>query len=578
MIRLFYLIALLLCALPLIPGTLGIVIPAFSWLPALGLSTPSFSAFSAVALWPGLTESVLLSLFSGLGSTAAAVFFCFLILKQYWNSPRWHRVERTLSPMLAMPHVAFAIGFSFTFAPTGWFFRLLEAAGIDTEGWYNLIQDPYGMGLLIALAITETPFLLLLSISVLSQIKVNQLQAIASGLGYSHHESWLKIILPQWLPKMRLPIFAVAAYGISVVDVALILGPSRPPTLSVLVWQWFNEPDLALLPRAAVGAILLLLLALLTLGAIRLTEWYLLKHRRQWQINGPKYTRPPTSTRLPTVTGKRRHFPGYAPFVAVPLVVTSVLVIWSFAHRWRFPDILPSRYSLRFWQQESLSLVELATNSIALALSSSICALILAIACLEYRQKYQTGLPGWMIAIPMVVPQLSLLFGIQITTYWLDGPFYWLWVAWSHLFFVFPYLYLALDGPWRSYDIRLDQCARSLGLNGWQTWWRVKRPQMLPAIWLGLAVGASVSLAQYLPTQMLGAGRVSTVTTEAVALASGQDRRVSAVYGLLQGILPFIFFSLAIAAIRYNARRSRRTQQQRRKNTDDIICGKPHYK
>ncbi len=124
----------------------------------------------------------------------------------------------------------------------------------------------------------------------------------------------------------------------------------------------------------------------------------------------------------------------------------------------------------------------------------------------------------------------------------------------------------------------LDQSARSLGLNGWQTWWRVKRPLLLPAIWLGLAVGVSVSLAQYLPTQMLGAGRISTLTTEAVALASGQDRRVSAIYGLLQGVLPFIFFTMAIAANRYSARFTRRTQQQRRESPDDIICGKPHFK
>ncbi|NBI51337.1 ABC transporter permease [Photobacterium alginatilyticum] len=577
MIRLLYLFTLALCALPFVPGVLGILIPAFSWLPPLGLTTPNLSAFDAVIQWPALTQSLWLTLFTGLGSTGLAVLFCFLILRQYWNSPHWQRVEHSLSPMLAMPHVAFAIGFAFTFAPAGWFFRLFEAIGLDTHGWFSLIKDEYGIGLLLALAIKETPFLLLMSISVLQQIKVNRLTAVASGLGYSHNESWLKVILPQWLPGMRLPIFAVAAYGISVVDVALILGPARPPTFSVLVWQWFNEPELTLLPRAAVGAMVLLGLALLALGLIRLLEWLMLQHCRQWQIDGPRHLSSKAHRRLHQPRAKLR-FPSYAPFVLIPILVIPVLVLWSFAHRWRFPDLLPNRYSLRFWQQESLSLVELAANSISLALVSSLCALVLAVACLEYRQQYQRGIPSWLIALPMVLPQLSLLFGIQITTYLIPGQWYWLWVAWSHLFFVFPYLYLALDGPWRNYDIRLDQSARSLGLNGWQTWWRVKRPLLLPAIWLGLAVGVSVSLAQYLPTQMLGAGRISTLTTEAVALASGQDRRVSAIYGLLQGVLPFLFFTLAIAASRYSARYTRRTQQQRRERPDDIICGKPHYK
>lgn len=573
MIRVLYFFTLLICALPFIPGVLGLVVPAFSWLPSLGMVTPGFNAFADVASWPGLSHSLLLTLFTGLGSTAIATLFCFLILKQYWNSPYWKRIEHSLSPMLAMPHVAFAIGFAFTFSSTGWFFRLLEAMGFNTDGWFSFIRDQYGLGLLLVLAIKETPFLLLMSIAVLQQIKVTQLLSVSSGLGYNHNQGWLKVILPQWLPAMRLPIFAVAAYSCSVVDVALILGPSRPVTLSVLVWQWFNEPDLNLLPRAAVGAIALLAISLFVLVIIRSLEWYLLHYCRQWQIAGARSPRKKSSA-----TDLKRSSLLYVPFVAVSVIVIPLLVLWSFAQRWRFPDLLPTSFSLRFWQQESLSLLELSVNSITLALTSSLCALILAISCLEYRQKYQRELPVWFIALPMILPQLSLLFGIQISTYFVPGNWYWLWVAWAHLFFVFPYLYLALDGPWRNYDIRLDQCARSLGLNGWQTWWRVKRPLLLPAIWLGLAVGISTSFAQYLPTQMLGAGRISTITTEAVALASGQDRRVSAVYGLLQGMLPLIFFTLAIAASRYSVRTSRQHQHIRRENADDIIYAKTHYK
>ena len=35
------------------------------------------------------------------------------------------------------------------------------------------------------------------------------------------------------------------------------------------------------------------------------------------------------------------------------------------------------------------------------------------------------------------------------------------------------------------------------------------------------AVGFAVSVGQYLPTLLIGAGRLPTITTEAVALASG---------------------------------------------------------
>lgn len=579
MIQLLYLLALLLCFTPLLPGLLGLLLPAISWLPPLGYHSPDLTAFGLVNDWPGLSATIGLTLFTGLGSTLLALLFTYFILRRYWDTSRWQWLENTLSPMLALPHVAFAIGFAFLFAPSGWFYRLLEWVGLHHQQGFSIIQDPYGIGLLLALAIKETPFLLLMSIPVLQQLQPSRLIAVSASLGYNHKQSWLRVILPQWLPKLRLPIFAVAAYGLSVVDVALIIGPSRPTTLAVLVWQWFNEPDLQQLPRAAVGALLLLITTLLVLGLFRASEWLLLSHHRRWLLKGPSQST--TRRKLTRRTWPHHLIPLYAPFILLPILVIPILAVWSFAQRWRFPDLLPSRFSTRFWLQELAPLLELSANSILLALTTSTIALILAIGCLEYRQTHHRGLPGWLIAIPLVVPQLSLLFGVQVATYLVPGQHYWLWVMWSHLFFVFPYLYLTLDGAWRSYDVRLDQCSRSLGMSGWQTWWHIKRPQVQPAILMGLAVGISVSLAQYLSTQMLGAGRINTVTTEAVALASGQDRRVSAIYGLLQGVLPFLFFSMALVTNRLTTHYQhyrQSTQQQRSTHTDDTVCDKPHYK
>ena len=70
---------------------------------------------------------------------------------------------------------------------------------------------------------------------------------------------------------------------------------------------------------------------------------------------------------------------------------------------------------------------------------------------------------------------------------------------------------------------------------------------------IACAVGFSVSVAQYLPTLMAGSGRVPTLTTEAVTLASGDDRRVVAVWALLQTLLPLAAFALAAARPRRRA-------------------------
>ncbi|MDZ4136465.1 MAG: ABC transporter permease, partial [Paracoccaceae bacterium] len=62
---------------------------------------------------------------------------------------------------------------------------------------------------------------------------------------------------------------------------------------------------------------------------------------------------------------------------------------------------------------------------------------------------------------------------------------------------------------------------------------------------------------QYLPTLFMGAGRIATLTTEAVTLSSGSDRRVTGVYASLQAALPFAAY-LAAALIPMILNRNRR--------------------
>jgi putative thiamine transport system permease protein len=69
---------------------------------------------------------------------------------------------------------------------------------------------------------------------------------------------------------------------------------------------------------------------------------------------------------------------------------------------------------------------------------------------------------------------------------------------------------------------------------------------LLRPVLTAVAVGLSVSVGQYLPTLLIGGGRVATLTTEAVALTSGGDRRAIAVWGLMQTGAALVPFALAL--------------------------------
>ena len=181
---------------------------------------------------------------------------------------------------------------------------------------------------------------------------------------------WWKAVFPLWLVRMRFALFAVMAYGVSVVDLSLILGPTNPPTLAVLVWQWFNDPDLSLIPRAASGAVMLFVLASLLLVLIVLVEKLLVGQFGQWQYSG------------------RRGFslPGKTLFTFSAIlagIMFPLMLIWSFAHRWRFPDLLPTRYSDRFWSNEWLNILPTINQSLIIAAVTACFALLLGVVAQE---------------------------------------------------------------------------------------------------------------------------------------------------------------------------------------------------
>jgi putative thiamine transport system permease protein len=164
---------------------------------------------------------------------------------------------------------------------------------------------------------------------------------------------------------------------------------------------------------------------------------------------------------------------------------------------------------------------------------------------------FEAAPPGWdarvlpLVLAPLVLPQLLLLVGLYCgaLALHLDGSL--IGLAWAHLLLVLPYTFTALAPAWRSFDRRYEWSALTLGRSRLAFWWQVKGPLLAAPLASALAIGFAVSVAQYLATQFIGAGRHATLTTEAVTLASGGQRNLAAAFGLLQALLPGLVFGAA---------------------------------
>ncbi|WP_424982309.1 ABC transporter permease [Maritalea sp. S77] len=537
-------LVILLLTGPLLAGLIGVAAPALGYFPTLGGVDLTLEHLHKAMHVPGFWHSVHLSIWIGLSTTIISFVIVIGFFAAFWDAPFFAKISRFVSPLMAVPHAAAAFGFAFLFAPSGWLVRLLSpwATGFDRPPDWLIINDPMGYALLAGLVLKEVPFLFLMSLSAASQVNVDQRLKLARSMGYGRVWAWMIVVMPALYRQIRLPIFAVIAFSSSVVDVALILGPNLPPSLPVQILRWMNDPDFGMRFVAAAGAIFQLGATLFALLIWWLLEWVCRYVMAQMQIKGARYQNDQFV----------RVFFNVAMLGMVTISAASLVIlgIWSIAGYWRFPEALPRTMDLMRWVDNASNLWGPVFNAIKIGLAAALISLMQTLICLENETRHNIRLTQnalRLIYLPLIVPQIAFIFGISILLlrFGIDGSF---WpVTIMHMVFVFPYMYLALEASFHNLDPRYMQTATALGKSQNRIFFQIKLPMLLKPILTALALGFAISVAQYLPTLLVGAGRVPTITTEAVALASGGDRRLIGIYALVQTLLPAIGFALALA-------------------------------
>lgn len=491
------------------------------------------------------------SLRVGIASTLASLLLAMLLATALHGTGAWRWLETSLGALLAVPHVAFASGLALLAMPSGLVARLVAPLfGWDAPPDVATVRDAAGLSLTLGLVLKETPFLLWNLVALLRRAgeggRLARQRDAARAMGYGDAAVWWRLWWPQLLPRLAWPLLAVWAYGVSVVDMAIVLGPTRPPTLGVLAWQWLQDADAAANRRGTAAAVLLA--GVVAAGA--LAAWVLARAVvpalvRRW-------------------TDGRRRASGAGGVVAGLLaalvaavygLVPAVLLVASVAGLWTFPDLLPQAWNGDAWQAVAGSLHVLADTA-GIALVSAAAGVALAVAWMEATPARWDRLAAPFAFAPLLVPGVLVaagLYRLALATQ-LDGR--WLGVALSHGLFTAPYAWIALAPAYRGFDARIEQTVAALGRGRLALLWQVKWPMLAAPLASAFAVALAVSVAQYLPTQFVGAGRIATVTTEALTLAAGGQRGTMAAFALLQALLPVLAFGAARAVGLRQARRS----------------------
>ena len=534
----------LIYALFLIPigfGLLATLLPAFTYFPALNFNTFSLNAWFDLFQYPGFFSALKLTVSTGFVATVFSILFSFIIFYRYVYFKQSRFLNKILSPMLAIPHAAFAIAFILLLSPSGWLLKIIG----QFVGWVippNIVtvNDSYALSLTLVLILKETPFLILMLIAQLPNIPVKSNRLITQSLSYSDFASFIYIMLPQLLKNIRLPIYAILAYSLTVVDVAQIIGPNAPPTLGVLIHQWVSNSDFSLRLQAASGSIFLLLVVVCSIGLFYVLEKICIK---LILTNSSRSKRRIKFEPVITQLGKVIYL-----IVLLSILAIVVLLLWSVTFRWGFTDLLPNSFSFKFWQKSQGAIILGLKNAFIFAMISTVLGLIVIVGALEFVNSNKSNrkyLPKTLMYLPLLLPQVSFLFGFNVFLLTLDFHYDWVAIVWAHSLFVMPYLYISLKSIFEKFDQRYTLQSYALNKSYIKTLFLIKLPMLKHSIYAAFALGFSVSVVQYLPTLYMGEGRIETITTQMVNMASGSDYRRIAIFALCQILLPLIIFIVA---------------------------------
>jgi putative spermidine/putrescine transport system permease protein len=224
---------------------------------------------------------------------------------------------------------------------------------------------------------------------------------------------------------------------------------------------------------------------------------------------------------------------------AVLLLPLVPLVIWSFAGRWVFPDLVPAEWALRGWlylTSPAARVGEAMVNSLVVAGATTGIALMIGLPAA--RALARGTFPGrrWferLLLLPVVVPTLAAAMGIQVVIIRLGLNDTLLGVILVHLIPVLPYVVLTLTGVFANVDPDYEAQARTLGAGRWQVWLSVIVPAVLPGVVVSALFAALISWSQYLLTLLVGGGAVRTLPVILLAFVNSGDFAVAAVLSLV---------------------------------------------
>lgn len=239
--------------------------------------------------------------------------------------------------------------------------------------------------------------------------------------------------------------------------------------------------------------------------------------------------------------------------VALPFVP---LFLWAFAGEWRFPDLLPTEWSLR----GVASVMEPGGRVLGATLNSLLIGMAVAVASVAagtpagmalggYEWRFK-GVVIFFVLLPILVPPLASTMGVHLTFIRLGLADTAFGVFLVHLVPTVPYTAIIMTSIFAERTGEAEEAARTLGANPWQAFVHVTLPEVAPGIAVAGLFAFLISWGQYVLTLLIGGGSVVTLPMLLFSAASGNDPVITSALAIVFALPAVLALVVALRFLR----------------------------
>jgi putative spermidine/putrescine transport system permease protein len=237
----------------------------------------------------------------------------------------------------------------------------------------------------------------------------------------------------------------------------------------------------------------------------------------------------------------------FGAFLLLPLFT---LILWAFADTWRFPNVLPQAYSLRWWDWVFTN-GDVGKAVFYSVITAPVVTLLSAVVCLPAAYSFSRlrfpAKRGFFIALlaANAFPKFGIYISIATLFFELDLMNTYWGVVLIQLINTLVYMTWIPAAGFDAVARELEEAARDAGAGPLLVFWRITLPLALPGIIVASILAFLAAFDEAQGTLLVGAPTIVTMPVLMYTLVANYPEPVGAIFSILLSLPSLVLLILA---------------------------------